>query len=469
MAQLFGSDLTRILVVGGGLIALSPQALAQDPGVIGRLPPDLARALTRQFAPPPPDFRPLMHGNDPGFGLARRRAALINQSTLAQACGLGGAPITDTIAQGAVDQIGVGLSQAGIDITGALRTIHESFVDPRTGVKSYEASIGLAEDGRPVPIGTRARFLLVVRTAHLIKFPNDDVTQPPVDNIFVTVEAHDVDLGVVVQTVAPRSGNLQGIPSDATVAAQVAGALRRMGVSDGAVTGGRGEGGTGITLTEWLRLGEKDDIKPTKMPVEVAKSERRLRKRPGGLAPVCKPPRSTSAASPVPPSTTVGPTNLPPQAQMEVLPGGYVGIEILKNTGTLKSTEKLAATGVVTNQFNDSNDPIGFGVITGYDFAPWSNRVVLGAFASFDALNQTVKHSFAGGTFLGTTTHWIATLGGKVGYQISANAQVYALGSPVTKSLFDQSTPVVATTASMANCPSISAMMTMAIAIATSV
>jgi outer membrane autotransporter protein len=107
--------------------------------------------------------------------------------------------------------------------------------------------------------------------------------------------------------------------------------------------------------------------------------------------------------------------------------GGYLGGELAKNFGRVKSTETSAATGAITNQFDDTGDPIGGGLVAGYNFTPWSNNWVVGPFASFDWLRLTINHTFPTGFYLGTTTNWIANLGGKAGYMVAPNWQVYGL------------------------------------------
>lgn len=105
--------------------------------------------------------------------------------------------------------------------------------------------------------------------------------------------------------------------------------------------------------------------------------------------------------------------------------GFYVGLEIAKNSGRVKTREFLASNGELTNEFTDTGDPLGVGVAVGYYFRPFGS-VVVGPFASFDFLRQTINHTFAGGTFLGTTTHWIATAGGRLGVN-AAGMLVYGL------------------------------------------
>jgi hypothetical protein len=107
--------------------------------------------------------------------------------------------------------------------------------------------------------------------------------------------------------------------------------------------------------------------------------------------------------------------------------GGYLGGELAKNSGRVRSTETRDATGVITNQFVDSGDPIGVGIVGGYNFRPWNNSVVIGPFASFDYLNQTINHNFAGGQFLGTTTHWFINAGVKAGFVTAPGLYLYGL------------------------------------------
>ncbi len=93
----------------------------------------------------------------------------------------------------------------------------------------------------------------------------------------------------------------------------------------------------------------------------------------------------------------------------------------------MRSTETSAATGAVTNQFSDDGDPIGGGIVAGYNFRPWNNNIVVGPFVSVDWLRQTINHTFAGGQFLGTTTHWIITAGAKAGVVATPGVYLYGL------------------------------------------
>jgi hypothetical protein len=113
--------------------------------------------------------------------------------------------------------------------------------------------------------------------------------------------------------------------------------------------------------------------------------------------------------------------------------GGYFGGEIIKNGARVKSTEKSATTGATTNTFSDDGDPIGGGIVAGYNFA-LGNNWIAGPFASFDALRQTVNDTFPAGFYLGITTNWIANLGARAGYLVTPEWQLYGLAGARTSS-----------------------------------
>jgi len=106
----------------------------------------------------------------------------------------------------------------------------------------------------------------------------------------------------------------------------------------------------------------------------------------------------------------------------------YVGVQLIETWGRVTTIETSRATGETTNRFTDSGDPLGVGILAGYNFRPWNNNVQLGPFASINSLNQTIKHQFTGGNFIGTTTHWIGTLGVKAGALATQNIFIYGLG-----------------------------------------
>jgi hypothetical protein len=107
--------------------------------------------------------------------------------------------------------------------------------------------------------------------------------------------------------------------------------------------------------------------------------------------------------------------------------GVYIGGELVKNWGWVRSTERLATTDVITNRFTDTADPVGGGLIVGYKFAPWANSVIVSPFASFDFLHAPVNHTFPSGSYLGTTANFMGTAGVKVGPQLGTGLWLYGI------------------------------------------
>jgi hypothetical protein len=141
------------------------------------------------------------------------------------------------------------------------------------------------------------------------------------------------------------------------------------------------------------------------------------------LAPPPERPRTTTGHS-----TTV-PVSYPPSSTTEMVSwsGGYLGFDLSGSSATLETNEYLAATDARTNHFEDSGTGSGVGVNAGYNFRPAGSNVAIGPFASFDYLDHTVNHTFAGGMFLGTDPHWVANVGVKAGVVVSANTYLYGL------------------------------------------
>ncbi len=96
------------------------------------------------------------------------------------------------------------------------------------------------------------------------------------------------------------------------------------------------------------------------------------------------------------------------------------------NRATQVTTERSRTTDT-GQEFHTHGDPPGIGFVATYLFAPGSGALRVGPFASFDILRQTVNHDFAGGRFLGTTTHWFATTGLKAGAVVRPDLFIYGL------------------------------------------
>src|SRR5260221_635471 len=107
--------------------------------------------------------------------------------------------------------------------------------------------------------------------------------------------------------------------------------------------------------------------------------------------------------------------------------GAVMSVWMLKTWGHTKDVESDAFTSVVTNIFNIDGDPIGGGVGAGYYFTPWGNNIVVGPFVAADWLKLSINQNFAGGQFLGTTSHWMVTTGVRAGVVTASNVLVYGL------------------------------------------
>ena len=107
--------------------------------------------------------------------------------------------------------------------------------------------------------------------------------------------------------------------------------------------------------------------------------------------------------------------------------GGYLGGELAKNSGVERKIERSAFNDAITNDLRDSGDPIGIGLVAGYNFRPSNGNFVVGPFASFDYLRQTINRNFAGGQFLGSTTHWFGNVGVKAGFVTAPGIYFYGL------------------------------------------
>ena len=137
------------------------------------------------------------------------------------------------------------------------------------------------------------------------------------------------------------------------------------------------------------------------------------------------------AQFPLPPSSSTGADETQKRIEIgssrQTWTGFYLGGELAKNWGRVRSTETWAATGAITNQFSDSGDPIGGGVIIGYKFVPWANNIVVSPFASFDFLHAAVNHTFVNGSYLGTTANFMGTFGVKAGPQLDIGLWLYGI------------------------------------------
>ena len=107
--------------------------------------------------------------------------------------------------------------------------------------------------------------------------------------------------------------------------------------------------------------------------------------------------------------------------------GLYLGVDTVKTWGRLNVKEFDAFSGQQANNIVVIKDPFGGGVVAGYNFA-LANGLIVGPYLSFDALNMSIRRTFPAGTFIGSTTHWFASAGAKVGMTTSSGLFIYGLG-----------------------------------------
>jgi hypothetical protein len=127
----------------------------------------------------------------------------------------------------------------------------------------------------------------------------------------------------------------------------------------------------------------------------------------------------------------------------------YVGLYLSETVLNLIATERQATPPFMqTNEFTDSKDPIGFGLIFGAKYRPFTSNVVVSPFVSFDYLGMSINHTFANGSFLGTRSNVAGTLGVKIGPQFDSGIWLYGIAgaSALNEKLQVNFIPVASTT-----------------------
>jgi hypothetical protein len=107
--------------------------------------------------------------------------------------------------------------------------------------------------------------------------------------------------------------------------------------------------------------------------------------------------------------------------------GLFIGLHVVKTDGHTVFVERFIPTDRITNEFRDSQDPLGVGFSIAYAFSPFNNNVVVSPFVSFDYLNAPVNHHFAGGSYLGSTANVAGTAGIKFGPSVTRDFWLYGI------------------------------------------
>jgi hypothetical protein len=84
-------------------------------------------------------------------------------------------------------------------------------------------------------------------------------------------------------------------------------------------------------------------------------------------------------------------------------------LELAENWGRTKTRRFLADTGIPTNEFSDSGDPLGVGSVVGYNWRPWNNPIMVGPFASLAGLTIVRSIQLKSSTVRPTASGWRAT------------------------------------------------------------
>ncbi len=86
--------------------------------------------------------------------------------------------------------------------------------------------------------------------------------------------------------------------------------------------------------------------------------------------------------------------------------GPYAGVQIGGSWSGVRTNEYLAATGVPTNAFTNSGSGFSGGINLGHNWQPWGDIFVVGTGVDVNLVNDNVKRSFAGGTFISSTINF---------------------------------------------------------------
>lgn len=118
---------------------------------------------------------------------------------------------------------------------------------------------------------------------------------------------------------------------------------------------------------------------------------------------------------PCPPPATQGASNWS---------GGQLGVFVAGSFSNVRTTERLDATGIVTNKFSDCCTGVGGGVDVGWQWQ-LPHGALLGLMLDAWFPNDQVSHSFAGGTYLRSTVDFTVTFQLRAGYAATPRLLLY--------------------------------------------
>jgi hypothetical protein len=115
----------------------------------------------------------------------------------------------------------------------------------------------------------------------------------------------------------------------------------------------------------------------------------------------------------------------PPSNTQTSWTGPFGGAQVVGSWSHVSTNEFLATTGVQTNHFDDSGNGFGGGVNGGFNWMPWGGNIVTGVVFDTNFLNDNVNHTFAGGTFIGSTVNFEASADVRAGVLTTPNLLLY--------------------------------------------
>jgi hypothetical protein len=108
--------------------------------------------------------------------------------------------------------------------------------------------------------------------------------------------------------------------------------------------------------------------------------------------------------------------------------GGFGGVQLVGSWSGVTTSEYLAATGVRTNQFDDTGSGFGGGVNFGWNWQPWNPSTVVGVVFDINGMNDKVQHDFAGGNYIGSIVNFTASAQVRGGVLVAPNFLLYGQG-----------------------------------------
>ena len=117
-----------------------------------------------------------------------------------------------------------------------------------------------------------------------------------------------------------------------------------------------------------------------------------------------------------------------PRTELASWTGGFGGVQANGSFSSVTTSEFFAATGERTNRFDDTGSGFGGGVNFGYNWQPWGNNVVVGVVFDINGLNDSVRHDFTGGNYIGSVVNFTGSALVSGGVLVTPNVLLFGQG-----------------------------------------